>query len=44
MKENNISSDHINIHSDHELGVPKMRKYAEYNFKNSKITINQLGK
>ena len=44
MKENNISPNHINIHSDHELGVPKMKKYAEYNFKNSIITINPLGK
>lgn len=44
MKENNIFSDHINIHSSHELGVPKMKKYADYNFKDSVITINKLGK
>lgn len=33
---------HINIHSDHSVGVPKMREFAEKNFPNAELTFNQL--
>lgn len=42
MKENNIEVKHINIHSNHILGVPKMREYAWANFPNTSITFNPL--
>ena len=42
MKENNIEVKHINIHSNHILGVPKMREYAWENFPNTSITFNPL--
>lgn len=35
MKENNIEVQHINIHSNHILGVPKMREYVWDNFRTS---------
>ena len=42
MKENNIEVKHINIHSDHILGVPKMREYAWAHFPNVSIIFNPL--
>ena len=42
MHENGIVAEHINIHSDHSKGVPKMRKYVEANFPGTKLTFNQL--
>lgn len=42
MHENNIAADHINIHSDHSEGVPKMRRYAEEHFSNAIVTFNDL--
>ena len=42
MKENNIEAKHINIHSDHTIGVPKMREYAWKNFPGVEITFNPL--
>ena len=42
MKEYGIDVNHINIHSDHILGVPKIREYAWENFPNSSITFNPL--
>lgn len=42
MKENGIKPNHINIHSDHSEGTPKMTKYAEDNFKGTEVTINQI--
>ena len=42
MKENDIEVKHINIHSNHVLGVPKMREYAWENFPNTSITFNPL--
>lgn len=42
MKENNIEIQHINIHSNHILGVPKMREYAWKNFPDVDITFNLL--
>ena len=32
MKENKIFPNHINIHSDHQDGVPEMKKYIKKNF------------
>lgn len=37
MFENDIYPKHINIHSDHSEGVPKMKKYAENHFPSSTI-------
>ena len=42
MAENQIEVNHINIHSNHILGVPKMREYAWEHFPNVSITFNPL--
>ena len=42
MKENDIEVKHINIHSDHSVGVPKMREYAWKNFPGVELTFNPL--
>ena len=42
MHENGISPSHINIHSDHKLGVPQMQKYAEEHFPKVRLTFNPL--
>lgn len=33
---------HINIHSTHPTGVPKMKEYTEKNFPNTELTFNYL--
>ena len=33
---------HINIHSTHPAGVPKMREFAEKHFPNTELTFNRL--
>ncbi len=42
MKENNIEVKHINIHSNHILGVPKMQNYAWEHFPGVELTFNPL--
>ena len=42
MKENDIEVKHINIHSDHSVGVPKMKEYVWKNFSNVSLTNNPL--
>ena len=42
MKENDIQVKHINIHSNHILGVPKMQAYAWEHFPGVEITFNPL--
>lgn len=42
MKENDIEVKHINIHSDHSVGVPKMKEYVWKNFVNVSLTNNPL--
>lgn len=42
MVENNMEVDHINIHSDHSIGVPLMREYAWKHFPNVSLTFNPL--
>lgn len=42
MKENEIEVKHINIHSDHSIGVPKMQEYAWKHFPNTSLTFNPL--
>jgi len=42
MHENGIKATHINIHSDHSEGVPKMRTYAEERFPETVLTFNSL--
>lgn len=42
MKDNNIKVNHINIDSDHILGVPKMQAYAWENFPRVELTFNPL--
>ena len=44
MKENGKCPSHINIHSNNIEGMRLMRKYAEANFPNSRITMNTLDK
>ena len=42
MAENDIEVKHINIHSDHSVGVPKMQAYAQEHFPNTELTFNPL--
>ena len=43
MADNKIYPKHINIHSDHEVGVPIMKKYAIENFPETTfITVNKV--
>lgn len=42
MAKNDIEVKHINIHSDHSVGVPKMREYAWKHFPNVSLTFNPL--
>ena len=42
MKENDIKVKHINIHSDHSLGVPMMREYVWKHFPDVTLTFNAL--
>ena len=42
MAENNIEAEHINIHSDHEIGVPNMKAYVNEHFPNIIVTTNSL--
>ena len=43
MVENNIHPKHINIHSDHLEGVPKMKKYVEEHFpKTTSLSFNRV--
>lgn len=42
MRDNSISPSHINIHSDHKVGVPLMKKYVEEHFSKSRLTFNPL--
>ena len=42
MAENGIRVKHINIHSDHSVGVPKMREYAWKHFPDVSLTFNPL--
>lgn len=44
MLEHGNNVKHINIHSDHSVGVPKMREYVEKNFPNTSLTFNPLKK
>lgn len=38
--ESNVK--HINIHSDHSIGVPKMVAYVREHFPNTELTFNPL--
>ena len=42
MVENDIEIKHINIHSDHSVGVPKMQEYTRKHFPNTELTFNPL--
>lgn len=42
MKEHAIEVRHINIHSNHVLGVPKMREYVWEHFPDVNLTFNPL--
>ena len=42
MAENDIEVKHINIHSDHSVGVPKMWDYVWKVFPNVSLTFNPL--
>lgn len=42
MKENEIEVKHINIHSDHSLGVPRMREYVWEHFPSVSLTFNAI--
>ena len=42
MAENDIEVKHINIHSDHSVGVPKMWEYVRKHFADVSLTFNPL--
>ena len=42
MKDNSIEANHINIHSDHSVGVPKMREFIQENFPHAALTFNRI--
>lgn len=42
MKQMGNDVKHINIHSTHIIGAPKMRQYVEENFPNVELTFNRL--
>ena len=42
MAENGIRTDHINIHSDLSVGVPRMREFVCEHFPNTTLTFNSL--
>ena len=42
MKEVGNDIKHINIHSDHPIGVLKMREYARKNFPSAELTFNHI--
>ena len=42
MAENDIEVKHINIHSDHSVGVPKMWEYVQKHFPDVSLTFNPL--
>lgn len=42
MHEHGIKPKHINIHSSHQVGAPKMREYAEKNFPDTIVTTNKI--
>lgn len=42
LKESGNEVKHINIHSDHSEGVPKMRKFVEEHFPHTALTFNPL--
>lgn len=42
MNRLGIRPKHINIHSDHQVGVPKMREYAEKNFLETSVTTQKI--
>ena len=44
MSENDIEVKHINIHSDHSVGGPKMREYARIHFSGAELTFNPLSR
>jgi hypothetical protein len=42
MKENDIEVKHINIHSDHAVGAPKMCEYVWEHFPGVSLISNPL--
>lgn len=42
MAENDIEVKHINIHSDHSVGAPKMWEYVREHFSDVSLTFNPL--
>jgi len=42
MLENGNEVEHINIHSDHSVGVPKMREFAQKHFPDAALTFNSI--
>lgn len=42
MAEHDIEVKHINIHSNHIIGVPKMGEYARAHFPDTTLTFNPL--
>lgn len=42
MVEHGNYVKHINIHSDHSIGVPKMTAYVQEHFPNTELTFNPV--
>ena len=42
MKEHSIEAEHMIIHSDLSIGVPRMREFIQQNFPRSALTFNRM--
>lgn len=42
MLECGCEVKHINIHSDHSIGVPQMKEFVQNHFPNASVTCNKL--
>ena len=42
MRDHSIEAAHINIHSDHTVGVPRMREFVQIHFPDAALTFNRL--
>ena len=42
MLQNGNQVDHINIHSDHAVGMPRMAAFAEKHFPRARLTFNSV--
>ena len=42
LLQNGNEVDHINVHSDHSVGVPRMAEFVKKNFPTVRLTFNSI--